>query len=120
MYTAAVLTSQARQSLLEAVKLPSDWKTICHHMTINMGDSSKGPAKGLLGKSVKMTVVAVAKNDKVIAAKVETQVPSVNTVKHVTLAVDVKNGGKPVMSNQLTEWVSVEPFDIDGTIEECQ
>ena len=36
--------------------------------------------------------------------KVETNVPSANSLKHVTLATNTANGGKPFDSNGITNW----------------
>jgi hypothetical protein len=37
---------------------------------------------------------------------------SVNVIPHITVAIN-PDGGKPVMSNNITNWVNVKPFDVE-------
>jgi hypothetical protein len=87
-------------------------------MTINMGNADDGPAAGRVGEEVTLKVVGVASNERVMAAKVETDVPSKNETKHVTLAVNRMVGAKPVESNKLSDWKEVEEITLRGTIAE--
>lgn len=121
MYTAVVLTPESQTKLLTALKqvIPFDWKVICHHMTINMGNAQSGPAKELLGQNVKFRAISTGQNDKAIAVTVDTNIPSTNAIKHITVAVNIKNGGKPVMSNQITDWHPMSPIELDGVVQEC-
>jgi hypothetical protein len=119
MYTALVLDEASKQKILSAMT-PSVMEAydeiICHHMTINMG-SCEMPTE--LGKPYTMKVVALGMDALVIAAQVETDCVSKNPIKHVTLAVNRANGGKPFSSNKLTTW---EPWDgptINGTVQQC-
>ena len=43
MYVALVLDDESKNKLASMFKdrYPADWNTICHHMTINMGDEKK-------------------------------------------------------------------------------
>jgi hypothetical protein len=68
-----------------------------------------------------LKVVALGIDEKVIAVKVE-GFPTVNKIPHVTLAVDVNNGGKPVMSNNITEWQPVKNmmFMLKGVVQEIK
>lgn len=124
MYTALVLDKDSKERLVRrfAHLIPGDWDVIAHHMTINMGPISKGPADpSLLGKAAELTVVSVAADDKVMAVGVTSDVPSKNAQKHITLAVNREGGGKPVMSNNLSNWEALpEHFDLYGTVEEVQ
>ena len=121
MYTALVLdsTSQHRlKELLPTIAPPFEYdEVIAHHMTIYMGPCQYPP---MLGQPFSMRVTEVGKNEKVLAVKVETECTSKNAVKHITVAVNRSNGGKPVMSNQITDW---EPFQgtliLNGTVQEC-
>lgn len=110
MYTALVLHESEQQRLLDHFRplLPPSWKHYGHHMTINMGDSAQGPASALVGQEAEIKVVSVAFDQKVIAVGVESTVPSNNSRKHITLAVNVEAGGKPKHSNDLKDWVPVE------------
>lgn len=109
MYTAIVLTPESRRELLDSMAscIPTTvgWKTIAHHMTINMGKAEDGPAAHLLGQEVELKVVAVGMDILCTAVEVETEVPSSNGRKHITLAVNEGVGGKPKHSNFLQEWI---------------
>lgn len=124
MYTALVLDKESKERLVRrfAHLIPANWDIIAHHMTINMGPISKGPADpSLLGQTAELTVVAVAADDKVMAVEVTSDVPSKNAKKHITLAVNREGGGKPVMSNNLSNWEALpEQLDLYGTIGEVQ
>jgi hypothetical protein len=115
-YTGVVLNSESRTKLLETFVTPAQWEVIAHHMTVNLGPAAKGPAPHLLGEEVRMRVVALGRDDKVVAVKVKTDAPSINEVKHVTLAVNRAAGGKPFDSNKLKDWKELEPeFQIELT-----
>ena len=117
-YTALVLDKDSRDKLISRFKddIPEGWKVIAHHMTINMGDAEDGPAENMVGDEAPLTVKTFAKDDLVIAAGVVSPVPSKNGVKHVTLAVNEKEGGKPFFSNKLKDWNSVAPLVLKGLV----
>ena len=63
--------------------------------------------------------ILLAEDDKVKAVGVESDIPSKNAQKHITVAVNFGNGGKPFLSNKLTNWVPLEnPIKLQGIIEE--
>jgi len=119
LYSAVVLNEDSHNLLINTFKtfIPKDFKIYAHHMTINMGELKEEYRK-YLGMDVMLRVVALGIDEKVIAVRVE-GFPSVNKIPHITLAVDVNNGGKPVMSNYITNW---QPLDIiflvKGTVKE--
>lgn len=122
MYTAVVLTKDSKRKLLETFSdvIPVGYEPIAHHMTINMGKLSNGPAAEMgfsIGDTVLLEVISLAADDKVIAIGVKTDVPSKNTQKHITLAVNRNNGGKPFMSNKLRNWNNLpEQMELFGSI----
>ena len=120
MYTAIVLNSTSKEKLLNKLShlCPLGWKIYAHHMTINMGKISNGPCdKSLLDTSIILTIVSFGSASLVSAAGVETEINSVNKIKHITLAVDTRNSGKPFMSNGIKEWTKLkDPFELRGTI----
>ena len=120
MYTAIVLDKDSRNRLLQMFShLPQEWELICHHMTINMGPSSKGPASGRVGEEINFIAKEIAEDDKVIAIGLQNDLPTINKKPHVTIAVNRSAGGKPVMSNNLTNWQQLPtPIYLSGTIEE--
>ena len=120
-YTAIVLDPESSQILLDKFRdlIPEGWKKYAHHMTINMKTASDGPANGLLGFKPTMKVVGYAKNDRVLAAEVQTDIPSENRMKHITIATAPE--AKPGESNDLTDWIRLqEVIILHGTVEEVQ
>ena len=104
IYTALKLDEISHERLKNALRseIPEGWKLFCHHMTINLGDASVGPAADMVGKTMKLRAVQLGKDDKVMAVRVVTDCPSNNKIKHVTVAVNFAGGGKPKDSNDLT------------------
>jgi hypothetical protein len=124
MYTALVLTQQAHEQLVARFRsvIPAQYSVVAHHMTINMGTADKGPLVGSQfkkGDAATCEVTSYAYDDKVIAVGVQSNVPSQNQTKHITLAVNRAAGGKPFQSNQLTNWEPTSPMTLAGIIEEC-
>lgn len=119
MYSAIVLNDKSHKKLVEAFSkdIPENWEILAHHMTIKLG-SLKEPFKELDSMEAKMVVTHFACDDLVCAVKVETEVPSKNSLKHITLAVNRNEGGKPSMSNNLKDWQVVVPVVVFGTVKE--
>ncbi len=116
-YSGVVLNDKSRNMLKEYVNFPNDWEFIGHHMTINMGPIME-KYKPLLGQSIDLLITHVGETDKVVAVKVETEIQTQNKTPHITIAVNRNEGGKPVMSNEIVNWVPVYPFEVEGKIEE--
>lgn len=141
-YSAVILDEQSQNDLkglvdqitVNGVRVPilvrySGWVWYCHHMTINMGplkDDLKAAKKTTIGTDQDLTVTAIGKSDKAVAVRVEGVMAghNKNTIAHVTVAVNKKQGGKPFDSNKITEWVSIDKFPklkklkIKGKVEE--
>ncbi len=100
----AVLDDKSRAKLLGSVShfIPKDWEMIAHHMTINFG-KGLGDRIGDLGKNVTLVAEEIGVSNMAVAVKVSGY-HSDNNIPHITIAVNRKNGGKPVMSNMITEW----------------
>jgi hypothetical protein len=120
MYTALVLDQLSHDLLVKSFLIPQDWEIIAHHMTINLGNAQNGPAKDILNYPAKLKVTEFAQNDRVMAVKVETDVPSTNAIKHITIAVNRNVGAKPFESNKLDNWQKIEPIILSGTIQEVE
>ena len=124
-YSAIVLDEASHNKLIEIFSPawennedPDEWEILAHHYTIKMG-SLPVSMDDMLGQQFTMKVLAFAGNDKVKAVQVERVIETQNKVAHITLAVNRKRGGKPVQSNNLTEWVKVEHnIYITGTLQE--
>lgn len=74
----------------------------------------------LLGKEFELTVNSIARTDNVIAVGVDTELPSKNSIKHITIAINPSKGGKARMSNDLTDWKTITPFKVSGTVQEIE
>jgi len=96
-------------------RTPEGWKVIAHHMTINMGELKD---KTDLGKEVVLTVEEVGISDMAMAVKVSGY-PSKNEIPHITIAIN-PDGGKPVMSNKITNWQPIKNFMIGGVVTEIK
>jgi len=113
----AVVLDEASQAFLKQLfkqEFPqlSDWKVICHHMTIRLGELPKD-LKPRIGEVVELQVQFLGRYlEMAVAVRVnDTQRLSNSMHPHVTLAVN-PNGGKPVMSNYITTW---HPYLEDGS-----
>lgn len=105
------------------IDIPDGWKIYAHHMTMNLGELKD---KSLLNQVVALEVFAVGISDKAMAVKVREiginkrgASLSTNAIPHITLAVN-PDGGKPVMSNDITKWQDVKPFLLHGEITEIK
>jgi len=118
-YTALVLAPESQDKLAATFgeQIPDTWKMYSHHMTVNMG-RIKPEMEHLLGTFADIVVKSFAMNDMVAAVGVESEIPSVNAIPHVTVAVNVREGAKPFWSNKLTDWSPVEPIVLRGRLEE--
>jgi hypothetical protein len=116
-YSAVVLDPASKYRLLEFVgnNIPTGWNVYAHHMTINMGPLKD---KTDIGKNVTITVTALGLSDMAMAVKVDGYT-SKNVTPHITVAVN-PNGGKPMMSNDITKWQDIKTFNLIGTVTEVK
>ena len=114
LYSAVVLDNQSSEYLLNrfSEEIPNEWNKFAHHMTISFGKGIED--ESLLGNIVVLTVTQLGISDMAIAVRVE-GFPSKNKIPHITLAVN-PDGGKPVMSNKIENWIDIEPFEITGEV----
>jgi hypothetical protein len=120
-YSAVVLDENSRLRLINRFKnvIPEDWSVIADHMTINMGEIDPEYQK-YLGLPVRLAVEDIAMDDKVIAVGVF-GFKTNNSKAHITLAVNKSNGGKPMMSNKLTNWERIRrPLSLTGKVIEVE
>lgn len=118
LYSAVVLDAASKTKLLDMMsdKIPQGWKPIASHMTIVFGKSVKN--KEEIGKKVTLNVTEVGLSDMAMAVKVEGY-ESEKNIPHITVAIN-PNGGKPVMSNDITKWQSVKNFILTGVVTEIK
>jgi len=120
-YSAVVLDDRSRQRLLERFgdSIPKGWEVFAHHMTINMGEINPEYVK-YLGMPVRLSVNDIAIDDKVMAVGVSGFF-SQNAKPHITIAVNRSIGGKPMMSNNLTNWEKLKrPLLVSGKVTEVK
>lgn len=127
MYTALVLSEKSHKYLVSKLHklIPEGWEIVAHHMTVNMGSISSGPCakdtKLLLNSLQSCVVSSWSMDERVLAVGVESTLPSNNTVKHITVAVNRAGGGKPFHSNELKDWKPIEePFGLFGHLKEVK
>lgn len=115
-----VLLNEESQSILKTLfcdEISEDWMIYCHHMTICLGELPL-KFKHKIGEEIKLKVFAVGQNNKAYAVKVnpideelekyyKSEVKSGPKFSHITMAINIKNGGKPVMSNDIKDWIPI-------------
>ena len=119
LYSCVLLDETSHKQLLSVFgkMIPEGWKEYAHHMTLNMGRIDPKYEQDL-GKEVELNVINYGLDDKVMAVGVSGY-PTNNKIPHVTLAVNTKNGGKPFMSNKLTDWRKIQfSFKLKGVVTE--
>lgn len=118
LYT-CVLLEQASQNVifhnLEHM-IPEGWTRLGHHMTICLGPMKD---KTLLGGEHMLRVTHVGLSDMAMALRIETDIQTKNEIPHVTVAIN-PDGGKPVMSNDITKWQDVRMFLLLGKVTEIK
>jgi predicted kinase len=118
-FASLVLDKPSRDKLLNEVYnyIPNGWDVILHHMTINFG---KGLPKELIDDLGQIKIIIaneIGISEKAMAVKVSGYY-SDNKIPHITIAIN-PNGGKAVMSNDITDWNRLEtPITLYGIITE--
>ncbi len=121
LYSAVVLDDASRLKLLSTLggEIPTEWKVIAHHVTICFGHGLPRELKHDLGKTVSLTVTHIGSSDMAIAVVVD-GIKTDNKIPHITLAVNDKAGGKPVISNDITNWEVIRPISLTGVLSEVK
>lgn len=133
MYSAVVLDEKSHLKLsawadsnvkVLGIRLPilvrdNGWQMICHHMTINMGELPNY-LKQYLGTTQKLEVTHIGVSPMAVAVRV-IGFESKNKIPHITVAINSRGGGKPVMSNQITDWKPIDStIKLVGEVRELQ
>lgn len=117
-YSAGFLDNYYQNIILEKFiqQKPENWEIVCHHMTICLG---KMFDNSYLGKTEKAIVTHIGKSEElgIMALKVETDIPSKNEIKHITLFK--KSEVDSASSNLIEHWNEIVPFEIYLNIGEC-
>jgi hypothetical protein len=113
-YTAAFLEDEDKKKIIDNFSsyIEKDWNIVCHHMTMNLG-RIKEKDLHLLNKEKQATVthIGIDLEECIIALKLETDIPSMNEIKHITLCL--KENTKAFKSNFIKNWEKVEDFKIN-------
>lgn len=117
LYSAVVLDKGSQLKLIRSLEgyIPSNWKIFAHHMTIVFGQGLPENIKDMEGEKVNLKVSEVGMSDMAMAVKVS-GFYSKNDIPHVTVAVNVDEGGKPFMSNKITNWKPLSEFNITSDL----
>ncbi len=118
-YSAVVLTDADQEKVKSIFKdqLPDGWTIFAHHMTICMGPLQESQ-KADIGKKVTLTATDLGKSLTNVALKVNGYTTT-NATPHITLAVNVGAGGKPVDSNKITNWTTLsQQISLEGVVTE--
>jgi len=113
-YIALFLDGPSRDKLTDTLDdPPPGWALHADHMTVKFG--SEGVPERYLGPA-QCKVVGVALNDRVMAARVETDIPTQNDIPHITIAT--APGAKPRESNDFldSDFEEVQTFDLTGEV----
>lgn len=118
LYSGVFLDEGSKQKLLNVLSdvIPKGWKIFAHHMTTVFGKPMDDTDE--YGKVVNLTATHVGISDMAMAVKVDGY-PSSNAIPHITVAVNVNGGGKPFMSNKITNWEPLpEEIGLSGVVTE--
>ena len=120
LYSAVVLDEKSRKRLLDALgdRIPEGWEVIAHHMTITFGKELPEDLKYMLGKTVELKTTKMGISDMAFAVLVDGFKTLTGKPAHITIAVNRKEGGKPVMSGDIKKWVRIYPFNLTGVVTE--
>lgn len=120
IYIGVFLDNASKDILKEHYSIPEGWKEYCTHMTVVFNDGSKfaevvrSANIRNMDKQFSLEVVAVGISEKAMAVKVNLPkgIVCANKIPHITLGVSLD--GKPVDSNAITIWNTIEPFRLRG------
>ena len=125
IYFGVFISEQSKKLNMDAlhragVTIPEGWKMYNHHMTIAFNNRTE-KAQNLFnhyqedfGKTVGLTINGIGVSDDAIAVRVEYEHPSANEITHITIATPPD--GKPVNSNNITEWIDIPRYTVVGTM----
>lgn len=99
-----------------ADKIFIDHCTLLHVSQLHGNSEIYNYLKGYVGEKFQIVINGVGISDKAMAFRVdEKSVVCVNDIPHITIATF--RGGKPVDSNEITNWKDIEPIIITVKLE---
>lgn len=128
-YSGVILDDKSRELLLTSFiyssPIYSNWTKLAHHMTICIGSLPEHVKRYWIDENVTLTATEFGYTDKAVAVKVSGYFNIQKTefdfkrLTHITLAINPLNG-KPVDSNDITNWQTIENIKLQGTVKEIQ
>lgn len=129
MYYGLFLTDESRNLLLNKLSNVLNGKVFLHHITLGHRYSTKESVENMIlwnklgefyekhhGEKYKVTLTAIGQSDKAMAYKASIpDLPCINKMPHLT--IQTFDGGKPVDSNYITNWVEIDPIEIETYFE---
>ena len=113
-----ILSTLIKQGVLD-IQHPK-WRVYADHMTINRGRLER---KELVNENVIITATHIGylKSDSeqeysVVAIRVDSPMPTQTSVPHITIAVNDSVDATPEMSNSISDWIPIIPFQISGKV----
>lgn len=96
-------------------KIYLDHCTLLHVSQLHGNSEIYNYLNDRIGEKYEIVINGIGISDKAVAFRVaEYSVVCVNEIPHITIATF--NGGKPVDSNNITEWKDIEPIIIETTL----
>lgn len=90
----------------------------CHLNALNLNEDSLLFARTnkLVGKDFELTIIGIGISDKAMAFKVEipAELTCLNAAPYIIICIF--DDGKPIDSNNITEWEDIEPISITTTL----
>ena len=150
-YSAVILDEQSQNDLkkfandfevngvrLEMLVRNSDWKMVCHHMTLKTGELPEDLKKLLFDEKSKrkipeeerteqtMEIDAHGYTDKAVAVRVnicgilpKSRTNYMKKTAHITVAINKRGGGSAVNSNDIINWKTLgESIKLTGKVDE--
>lgn len=122
LYSGIILDEESRSKLINYFynidELSEDIKLFAHHMTICFGKGLPENLKQDLDKEIILKATHVGVSNTNLAVQVNGYF-SENKIPHITIST--KNNGKPVMSNDIVNWIKLpNEIELKGIIKEIK
>ena len=129
-FSGIILTEQSHNRLVDYFTdiIPDTWTIHAHHMTICLGELPT-IYRDYRDEQIDLKVTHYSKTDNIITVKVDgfftlsrgdmdKRDEPINRISHITIATNIGIG--PKESNNITEWVEITPFSINGIVKEIE
>ncbi|MDR2063940.1 MAG: hypothetical protein LBQ02_04130 [Candidatus Nomurabacteria bacterium] len=125
IYSGVFLNEESRERLVTAVNqllqdgIPDSWQIVAHHMTTHFFTQEDPVVEQFNklhdGENFDLFATSLGVSDKAIAVDVETEAPSANEHKHITVAI--AENASPVDANDIQNWVPIAtPIPLRGVL----